>query len=120
MTIAGGIAPAEVPGPELLRPPGKSRSACVAATWLNTKMNTIVWTMAHIKILTRRDEFRPIMEDSYLRIVLSPLQYLTPPRERGLRTACPLPRHTLLPKFQLGALEVLSQRKRILGMIEVG
>jgi len=60
------------------------------------------------------------MKDSYLRIVLSPLQYLIPPQEREQRTACPLPRHTLLPKFQLGALEVLSQGKRILRKIEVG
>jgi hypothetical protein len=94
MTMAGGIASVEVAGPELLRPPGKSRSACVAATWLNTKMNTIEWIKAHIGILIRRDEFRPIMEDSYLRFVLSPLQYLTPPQEWERRTACPLPRHT--------------------------
>jgi hypothetical protein len=60
------------------------------------------------------------MEDNYLRFVLSPLQYLTPPQEWEQRTACPLPRPTLFSKVQLGALVVHLQSKRILGKIEVG
>jgi hypothetical protein len=51
------------------------------------------------------------MEESYLQIVLSRLQYLTPPPKREQRTAWPLPRLTLLGKYQHGALMFLITRQ---------
>src|ERR1700747_1496286 len=99
MTMAGGNRPTVVPGPELLTLLGESRSACAEAIWFNTKINTIEWTRAHIRKWIRRCEFRPIMEDSYLQIVLSPFQYLTPLPEWEQGTACLLPRHTLFPRY---------------------